>query len=172
MDNEKFSIKRVAGNKNRVGIYKFLDNNNNLGRAHVKRSKYTPFVCQMDEKGAYVELCNRKFYINSLQELDAINNALNNYKRSTRALMKNMPYFFAEENRESALQIIYAIRQAVYEHEDTLGKLGVYNELKPINQYEADIMTLMEVSEQKASQNQQITETSSEPTNDENALEK
>lgn len=153
MDNEKFSIKRVAGNKNRVGIYKFIDNNNNLGRAHVKRSKYTPFVCQMDEKGAYVELCNRKFYINSLQELDAINNALNNYKRSTNALMKNMPYFFAEENRESALQIIYAIRQAIFEHEETLGTLGVYQEMKSINQLEDDLMCMLAVQTKENSSN-------------------
>lgn len=147
MDNEKFSIKKIYGSPNT--IYRFVDNNNNMGRTHFSHSKYTPLSCQMDEKGAYVELCNRKFYINSLQELDAINNALNNYKKSRRALINNQEYFYAEENRESALQIVYAIRQAIFEHEDTLGKMGVYNELKSVNQFEDDIMILININTAK-----------------------
>lgn len=151
MDNEKFSIKKIYGSPNT--IYRFVDNNNNMGRTHFSHSKYTPLSCEMDEKGAYVELCNRKFYINSLQELDAINNALNNYKKSRRALINNQEYFYAEENREHTLPIIYAIRQAIFEQEETLGTLGVYQEMKSINQLEDDLMCILAVQTKENSSN-------------------
>lgn len=106
----QFSIQKIVGSK----IYRYVDGNGVKGRVHFSNSDFTPVVCSTNKHGKTVAVIDDEtFVINNLQELDAINNALNNYKKSLKMILSTPSKVIAETNPDFYLKVLEAIQIAV-----------------------------------------------------------
>lgn len=106
---EDYVIQTLAGGK----IYRYVNKDGKRGKTHVSRSKLTPLPVYLDDdKSTYVVLGGEKVKICSLTDLDSINNALNNYKKSLDFIMQIPSEKIAQDNTDLYLKTLQAIRTA------------------------------------------------------------
>lgn len=130
MDNKtNFSIQKIIGSK----IYRYIDNHGNKGRIHFSRSPLTPVICRTKLSGAtYLDIAGEKIIVSSLSELDAINNALNNYRKSLKMVFSTPSKEIAKTNPELYIKVLDAARIAVCEESDRRAK----NPIRPLTENE------------------------------------
>lgn len=106
---EDYVIQTLAGGK----IYRYVNKDGKRGKTHVSRSPITPLPVYMDDNNTtYVVVGGEKVKICSLTDLDSINNALNNYKKSLNFIMQIPSEKIAQGNPDLYLKTLHAIRTA------------------------------------------------------------
>lgn len=108
-EENNFSIQGIEGNI----LYRYIDNNGRKGKIHFSRSPLTPLAFEQVDGKTYVILDNRHVVINSMEEMDSINNALNNYKKSFKMLQETPSKYIAENNPDLYIKVIDAISEAL-----------------------------------------------------------
>lgn len=110
MENKnQFYVSQILGGK----IYRYVDGNGTKGRVHISSNKITPLECNVDENGqSFIVLDGDTYNINSMQDLDSINNALNNYKKSLKKILSTPSDVIAKNDPDLYLKTLEAIRYA------------------------------------------------------------
>lgn len=108
--NKQFTLCNIIGKK----IYRYIDSNGQSGRIHFSRSPLTPVKCNTVSNGStFIVLDGNSVKINNMQEIDAINNALNNFNKSLKWILSIPSEVIAKTNPELYLKVLSAIREAV-----------------------------------------------------------
>lgn len=105
----EFSVKKIIGEK----IYRYVDNNGQKGRVHVSTTFMTPLECENQDGKNSIRVGFKHIIINNMEELDSINNALNNPKKTIQMIERTPSVFIAETNPDLYLKIIDAIRESL-----------------------------------------------------------
>lgn len=128
MGKRQFSVTKI-GSK----IYRYIDINGKKGCFHLSKNDLTPVEQLQAGDKVYVFLDGHYYRVNNIQELDAIDNALNNYKKSLIKVLQTPSKVIAQTNPELYQKVLFAVRTAIYyEAQSTPMKKGgnsVYEEL-------------------------------------------
>lgn len=170
MENKnQFYVSQILGGK----IYRYVDGNGTKGRVHISSNKITPLQCKVDKNGqSFVVLDGITYEINSMQELDSINSALNNYRKSLNKIMSIPSEKIAKNNPDLYIKTLEAIIYAVtIEGNEKYGKISnifkqssIYNQMNSYSAIDACVKKMARIAsaQEKLQNNKTKTNTQKE----------
>lgn len=134
MENKKnFNVSNIIGSK----IYKFIDSDGNIGKIHFSRNALTPTLIINENSKSFVTVYGKKVEVTSLEELDAINNALNNSTKSLKKILGTPSNVIAQKNPSLYIKVLETVREKILTESDKIGKLNIKDKFLYDNVYEA-----------------------------------
>lgn len=133
MENKKnFNVSKIIGSK----IYKFIDSDGNAGKVHFSRSAFTPTPIVKENSKSFVTIYGKKLEVSSLEELDAINNAINNPTKSLKKVLGTPSKTLAQNNPALCIKVLETVREKILTEADGLGKSIIKDRFLYDNVYE------------------------------------
>ncbi len=113
MEQEQYKTLRF-GSK----VYRYVDSDGKKGHIHFAKRGLTPVEQVVSGDKTYVNLDGQNFEINSMQELDIIDDALNNYDVYLQKVLQTPSRVIAKTDPNFYKKILYAVRSSVVFHSD------------------------------------------------------
>lgn len=146
MEQEQYKTLRF-GSK----VYRYVDSNGKKGHLHFAKRGLTPVEQIISDDKTYVNLDGQNFEINSMQELDIIDDALNNYDVYLQKVLQTPSRVIAKTDPDFYKKILYAVRSSAIFNSDPYrtkrAKVnGIYEELdliaKKLNKIDREVSKL------------------------------
>lgn len=153
-NNRSFNVSKIIGSK----IYKFIDSDGNTGKVHFSKCAGTPTPIFEENSKCLVDVYGKKFEVSSLEELDAINNALNNSDKSLRKIVSTPSIVIAQHNPDLYIKVLEVIREKILIDAENTKRPVIKNKYNPYETIDVIQRKISKIEKTIATQKTETTE--------------